>query len=665
MKKIIITLILIMLFSVANVFAESEVIISVTYDGKEIVPEAVMAVYSGETNIGEANHEGTANVLVMANDGDIMMLLMKTDVEIMSGENNIDFKSTETKKINISIGENVTPLDDSVFIDFLNLPPESSIELKLPPKSEKEIVLSNALDYLIAFTDIKGNTGINISTKNTTQFNGNYYLKQKTENVIMENRPSFEHLFDICYGDNEEINDMFTMGQGGGCDYKYFDKDGNVVLESRFGHVSNGLHFENLENSLYDMEFNFNNGDLILTAKDVSFKSTAEETSNIDNSLEIKSKALPLSDSDIDFHMIMETDESHIVFNLDKNDIDGNVLNQDDIDLFYQNNKTFSVKNDFVEVSFDKNIIEEMTDTNYDLSMHIFKGKSFNDKNSAVEFMNSIYDNVNKMTLVGDYNVQIFLNEYDLICGEWNNRPEITFSLAESELKGIDFRKVNTYVSLDDDKMIDLVYSINGDNSITLKLDESINYPYINLYEDGAMFSDIDNSWAKDYIEVMASKGVINGVGNGLYKPTDTLTKAQFITLVVKGMNFERAYYSGIFEDCKEAHWYTSYIETAYKNGLIYLNTDVFNPNYHITREDMAVISVKAYEKITNNQVNIESTKDFVDAKDISKQSKMYIDKAVSIGILDGMPDGTFRPKDTLTREQAAKIVYKLINLIS
>jgi hypothetical protein len=510
-----------------------------------------------------------------------------------------------------------------------------------------------------------GNTGINMSKKGEYRFDSNYYLKTKTKYVLMTDRPSFDDLFSICFSDDIAINDMFIMGQNGGCDYKYFNQNGKVALEGRFGHTSNGLHFENLDEGKYDMEFSFHDGDLILTVRDITLVKEEKKSENTNQPLVINIKSLPLSDSDIDFHELMLREENRIIFSLDiEENIDGNILNQDDIDLFAQRGKEFSIKTNFIQVDFDKDTITEMEETNNDLSMHIKNGLSFFTKEETEDFMNRTYARniTDDMKFVCIYEVMIFLSEHDLIGGEFKNRPKLTLYPYKDYLKGIDFRKVSVFSDIDADNSLDFIGGKNKDGGITIKLENSVPYHYFNLYERGTTFDDISENWARDYIEVMAAKNIINGVGNGLYKPKDKLTKAQFLTLLIRGIDADISMYEGIYSDCKESDWFTPYVEAACNLAIIERTEDsMLNPNSEISRQDMAVMAVKAYEACKSSLPQVLHEKPFIDEKDIDSEALDYIKAAVQLELISGMPDGSFRPLETLTREQASKIIYQLV----
>ena len=90
-----------------------------------------------------------------------------------------------------------------------------------------------------------------------------------------------------------------------------------------------------------------------------------------------------------------------------------------------------------------------------------------------------------------------------------------------------------------------------------------------------------------------------------------------------------------------------------------------FNGNNDITREEMASLAISC---IQYAGVNIEATEGDLSFADTDQISEMYIDdvkKAVDLNILEGFEDNNLRPKDTLTRAQAATIaerIYELLN---
>ncbi len=110
----------------------------------------------------------------------------------------------------------------------------------------------------------------------------------------------------------------------------------------------------------------------------------------------------------------------------------------------------------------------------------------------------------------------------------------------------------------------------------------------------------------------------------------------------------------GSFVDT-ESHWAKKEIEDFTSKGLIKGYTDnTFKPENYITRAEFINIINSVY-KFNNNNARRSFS-------DVSTDSWYYNDicAAVNAGYIDGYEDGTFRPNQVITREEAAKIVVKM-----
>ncbi len=185
--------------------------------------------------------------------------------------------------------------------------------------------------------------------------------------------------------------------------------------------------------------------------------------------------------------------------------------------------------------------------------------------------------------------------------------------------------------------------------------------------ENKTTFIDIDNiSWAKRQIEVMASKGVINGFGEGIFNPNDNITRAQFASIIVNALNISNEDAKCDFKDVEEGNWYYNAVAAAVDKGLIKGNADgAFRPNDNITRQDMAVIisrAMKKYKKVFNLGNNINELK-FSDENEISEYALNAITLSQKYNIIKGISNEKFAPKDFATRAQATVIVYRFFNM--
>jgi len=114
------------------------------------------------------------------------------------------------------------------------------------------------------------------------------------------------------------------------------------------------------------------------------------------------------------------------------------------------------------------------------------------------------------------------------------------------------------------------------------------------------------------------------------------------------------------FEDVKSSDWYASYVLSAAKNKIVNGSGNLFRPNDSITREDAAVIIYRLISK--DNSFYKEKT--FEDDDKISEYALEAVRRLGGVYIISGMGDGNFAPKNTLTRAQAAVLIYGAMDYI-
>lgn len=177
-------------------------------------------------------------------------------------------------------------------------------------------------------------------------------------------------------------------------------------------------------------------------------------------------------------------------------------------------------------------------------------------------------------------------------------------------------------------------------------------------------FNDIqDVEWAKMPITYLAERGIVSGRGNGVFAPHDTVTREEFVKLVVAAFATNTKGTNCNFADVAADRWSYQYIATASELGLVTgVDANNFNPTGGITRENLAVILYRAY-KLAGKDVNASGLS-FTDAKNISDYAKDAVAALVKIGVMNGMGDGTFAPKAVVTRAQSAKAIYELLMVV-
>ncbi|MDF0727033.1 type I pullulanase [Cytobacillus sp. S13-E01] len=187
------------------------------------------------------------------------------------------------------------------------------------------------------------------------------------------------------------------------------------------------------------------------------------------------------------------------------------------------------------------------------------------------------------------------------------------------------------------------------------------------VIENNKTFKDINNYWAKDEIEVLASRMIIQGKTATSFKPTDDITRAEFAVLLVRALNIPLSEYEGTFNDVSMQQALSAQqIEAANRVGIVNgQGNGIFEPSKNITREEMAAMIIRAVEYRNNKLVKEnQGTLKFKDSDSIGAFAKEYVALATELGIIKGLEDNTFAPKADTTRAQASVMLYRLLEKI-
>lgn len=170
--------------------------------------------------------------------------------------------------------------------------------------------------------------------------------------------------------------------------------------------------------------------------------------------------------------------------------------------------------------------------------------------------------------------------------------------------------------------------------------------------------TDIDNHWAKNEIDFMISEGVINGYEDGTFKPNNNMSKVEFYKVINHLMGYEDMAEEVEFEDVKETDWFYEEVLKALAKGYLE-DGEKLNPNELITREEVARIIGIAY----GLEKDARPAREFKDNAKISLAARGYVGALKEKGYIQGYPDGTFRPKNNITRAEAVKMLFNIVEV--
>ncbi len=165
---------------------------------------------------------------------------------------------------------------------------------------------------------------------------------------------------------------------------------------------------------------------------------------------------------------------------------------------------------------------------------------------------------------------------------------------------------------------------------------------------------DYENHWAKSIIEELINGKVISGNGNGIIRPDDTITRAEFIKVINKYYGYtEKADVN--FPDVNPAAWYFNDMLIARKQGYITGdNNGNANPENPITRAEVCVIMARVLElEVSKTQIS------FIDTSSIPKWAFSSIQALYAAGMISGYPDGSFRSSKQMTRAEAFSLIAR------
>lgn len=178
-------------------------------------------------------------------------------------------------------------------------------------------------------------------------------------------------------------------------------------------------------------------------------------------------------------------------------------------------------------------------------------------------------------------------------------------------------------------------------------------------------FSDVSGHWAQEAVELLATRGIVNGMNETEFSPDTVLTRAQFVKLLVASLGEAPDLATGgVFTDVASSHWAAGWIEKAEKLGLVQGNGVLFEPDASLTREQMIVMLIRAsgqeQKAKTLSEAAIKAGLPYDDKDQISEWARPYAALSSIDGLVQGS-EGRLQPKQTSTRAAAATVIYRLL----
>ena len=180
-------------------------------------------------------------------------------------------------------------------------------------------------------------------------------------------------------------------------------------------------------------------------------------------------------------------------------------------------------------------------------------------------------------------------------------------------------------------------------------------------------FNDLssDFSWAQEAVNILASKGIVNGIQDNVFSPKGTVTKEQFAKMLVLALekNTETPQ-TQTYIDVPSSRWSFKYIEAAkdFFPKRFELPINEFAPEKQMTREEVAATLISALGSDISGIDTKQILNAFSDSGEVSDELSVYVALAVQNGILKG-DSSLLRPKEAINRAEAAVFLYRALKV--
>jgi hypothetical protein len=170
-------------------------------------------------------------------------------------------------------------------------------------------------------------------------------------------------------------------------------------------------------------------------------------------------------------------------------------------------------------------------------------------------------------------------------------------------------------------------------------------------------------SWAFNAIEKMAGKGIIQGNGNGMYAPMNSVTHVEAFAMVMRLTGDDKQaeslgnkvhpYYMGVMPN-----WGYGYVFMAIEKGIL-LPEELkgFNPNVPAKRHEIAKYIIRAMGETEEALDHMDEDLDFEDSNKVPEKSVGYVYLVNELNIMMGNEKNMFKPMDSVTRAEMAVLL--------
>ena len=180
-----------------------------------------------------------------------------------------------------------------------------------------------------------------------------------------------------------------------------------------------------------------------------------------------------------------------------------------------------------------------------------------------------------------------------------------------------------------------------------------------------SVFTDMAGyEWAEEAVNELYNRGIAYGITDDLFAPEKEITRAEFITLLMRG--FELIGNDAVcnFDDVPDGAWYYPAVAMAYSMGVVSGYSDnIFGANDNVSRQDMAAMIVRLMNQLGMSVPEVREYEGFADSDQISEYAADAVIELYKGGIINGVGEDCFDPQGTANRASAARMLYETLRI--
>lgn len=179
---------------------------------------------------------------------------------------------------------------------------------------------------------------------------------------------------------------------------------------------------------------------------------------------------------------------------------------------------------------------------------------------------------------------------------------------------------------------------------------------------DAPVFDDVtEDDWFCDEVTTAVKEGLFNGVSDSHFAPNGSMTRAMVVTVLWR-MHGQPACTADSFDDVLPGSWYETAVAWASSVGVVNgVGDNLFAPDQSVTREQLAAILYRYAALLKLDTSASADLTAFADGHTVSPYARDAMSWAVANGLINGVGSDLLAPAGTATRAQVAAILVRFM----